>query len=141
MSPHSCRVLAARYAHMDRIDEAQAIISRLRRITPDLVPSAVRCGASPNDPLIAGALIIDEIPPGASLPTLDQAEFVDIIRIIVYTSRQCSQADNSRRHAITVAGSARLMPPAGLFNFCAISRCRFTAEAAMRFEQQNCRLR
>ena len=38
--PHSYRVLAACYVHMGRLDEARAIIARLRRITPRLVPSA-----------------------------------------------------------------------------------------------------
>ena len=38
--PHSYRVLAACYVHMGRRDEARAIIARLRRITPRLVPSA-----------------------------------------------------------------------------------------------------
>jgi adenylate cyclase len=38
--PHSYRVLAACYVHMRRLDEARAIIARLRSITPRLVPSA-----------------------------------------------------------------------------------------------------
>jgi adenylate cyclase len=37
--PHSYRVLAACYAHMGRLDEARAIVSQLRTITPQLVPS------------------------------------------------------------------------------------------------------
>jgi hypothetical protein len=40
--PHSYRVLAACYAHMRRLDEARAIIARLRSITPRLVPSAAQ---------------------------------------------------------------------------------------------------
>jgi adenylate cyclase len=40
--PHSYRVLAACYVHMGRLDEARAIIARLRRITPRLVPSAAQ---------------------------------------------------------------------------------------------------
>jgi len=38
--PHSDRVLAACYAHLGRLDEARAVIARLRSITPRLVPSA-----------------------------------------------------------------------------------------------------
>ena len=34
------RVLAACYAHWGRLDEARAVIARLRSITPRLVPSA-----------------------------------------------------------------------------------------------------
>ena len=37
--PQSYRVLAACYAHMGRLDEARAIIARLRAITPLVVPS------------------------------------------------------------------------------------------------------
>src|ERR1700758_3000890 len=40
--PHSYRVLAACYAHMGRLDEARAIIARLRGLTPHLVPSAAQ---------------------------------------------------------------------------------------------------
>ena len=40
--PHSYRVLAACYVHMGRLDEARAIIARLRSITPRLVPSAAQ---------------------------------------------------------------------------------------------------
>jgi adenylate cyclase len=40
--PHSYRVLAACYVHMAKRDEARAIISRLREITPHLVPSAAQ---------------------------------------------------------------------------------------------------
>jgi adenylate cyclase len=40
--PHSYRVLAACYAHMGRLDEARAIIARLRGITSHLVPSAAQ---------------------------------------------------------------------------------------------------
>jgi TolB-like protein len=40
--PHSYRVLAACYAQMGRLDEARAIIARLRGITPRLVPSAAQ---------------------------------------------------------------------------------------------------
>jgi len=46
--PHSYRVLAACYAHMGRLDEARAIVGRLRVITPDLVPSAAQL-RSPAD--------------------------------------------------------------------------------------------
>ena len=40
--PHSYRVLAACYAQMGRLDEARAIIGRLRAITPHLVPSGAQ---------------------------------------------------------------------------------------------------
>jgi TolB-like protein/class 3 adenylate cyclase len=40
--PHSYRVLAACYVHMGRLDEARAIIARLRTITPHPVPSAAQ---------------------------------------------------------------------------------------------------
>jgi len=38
-SPLSYRTLAASYAHLGRLDEARAIIARLRTITPQIVPS------------------------------------------------------------------------------------------------------
>ena len=37
--PDSYRILAACYAHMGRLDEARAIVARLRTITPLVVPS------------------------------------------------------------------------------------------------------
>src|SRR5260370_28883253 len=37
--PPSYRFLAACYAHMGHLDEARAIIARLRAITPQVVPS------------------------------------------------------------------------------------------------------
>jgi len=40
--PHSYRLLAACYAHMGRLNDARAIIARLRVITPQLVPSAAQ---------------------------------------------------------------------------------------------------
>jgi TolB-like protein/class 3 adenylate cyclase len=40
--PHSYRLLAACCAHMGRLDDARAIIARLRVITPQLVPSAAQ---------------------------------------------------------------------------------------------------
>ena len=46
--PHSYRVLAACYFHMGRLNEAHAIIARLRSITPRLVPSAAQL-RSPAD--------------------------------------------------------------------------------------------
>jgi adenylate cyclase len=39
--PHSYRVLAACYAHMGRLDEAQAIVARLRAITPVVLPNVL----------------------------------------------------------------------------------------------------
>jgi pentatricopeptide repeat protein len=38
-SPISYRILASCYAHMGRLDEARAIVARLRAITPLVVPS------------------------------------------------------------------------------------------------------
>ena len=38
-SPAAYRALAACYAHMGRLDEARAIVARLRAITPQVVPS------------------------------------------------------------------------------------------------------
>ena len=38
-SPPSYRFLAACYAHMGRLDEARAIVARLRAITPQVMPS------------------------------------------------------------------------------------------------------
>ena len=38
--PDPYRSLAACYAHMGRLDEARAIVARLRAITPLVVPSA-----------------------------------------------------------------------------------------------------
>ena len=38
-SPTPYRFLAACYAHMGRLDEARAIVARLRAITPLVVPS------------------------------------------------------------------------------------------------------
>ena len=46
--PHSYRVLAACYAHMGRLDDARAIVARLRAITPQIVPSAAQL-RSPAD--------------------------------------------------------------------------------------------
>ena len=37
--PNSYRFLASCYAHMGRLDEARAIVARLRAITPLVVPS------------------------------------------------------------------------------------------------------
>jgi tetratricopeptide (TPR) repeat protein len=37
--PSSYRFLAACYAHMGRLDEARAIVARLRAVTPQVVPS------------------------------------------------------------------------------------------------------
>ena len=46
--PSSYRVLAACYAHMGRLDEARAIVARLRAITP-LVVWPVLCWRNPED--------------------------------------------------------------------------------------------
>jgi adenylate cyclase len=40
--PHSYRILAACYVHMGQLEEARAIIARLRGITAHLVPSAAQ---------------------------------------------------------------------------------------------------
>jgi hypothetical protein len=39
--PPSYRALAACYAHMGRLDEARAVVARLRAITPQIVPSVL----------------------------------------------------------------------------------------------------
>ena len=46
--PHSNRLLAACYAHMGRLDEARAVVTRLRAITSQIVPSAAQL-RSPAD--------------------------------------------------------------------------------------------
>ena len=46
--PSSYRFLAACYAHMGRLDEARAIVARLRAITPLLVSSDLPC-RNPED--------------------------------------------------------------------------------------------
>ena len=46
--PTSYRFLAACYAHMGRLDEARAIVARLRAITPLVVPSDLPC-RNPED--------------------------------------------------------------------------------------------
>ena len=59
-SPAAYRILAACYAHMGRLDEARAIVARLRAITPLVVPTrsalpqprgprAVPVGPAPGD--------------------------------------------------------------------------------------------
>ena len=47
-SPASYRFLAACYAHMGRLDEARAIVARLRAITPQVMPSDLPC-RNPED--------------------------------------------------------------------------------------------
>ena len=54
--PHSYRVLAACYIHMGRLDEARALISRLRKITPHLLPSAAQLRRSPDRELFLSGL-------------------------------------------------------------------------------------
>ena len=46
--PQPYRFLASCYAHMGRLDEARAIVARLRAITPQIVPSAAQL-RSPTD--------------------------------------------------------------------------------------------
>jgi TolB-like protein/class 3 adenylate cyclase len=40
--PHPYRILAACYAHLGRLDDARAVVAKLRLITPGLVPSAAQ---------------------------------------------------------------------------------------------------
>jgi len=47
--PYSYRFLAACYAHMGRLDEARAIVARLRAITPLVVPSDLSVLRNPED--------------------------------------------------------------------------------------------
>jgi TolB-like protein/class 3 adenylate cyclase len=47
-SPLSYRYLAASYAHMGRLDEAQAIVARLRAITPLVVPRELAFRSNPQ---------------------------------------------------------------------------------------------
>src|SRR6516225_5586535 len=54
--PHSYRVLAACYAHMGRLDEARAIVARLRAITPQIVPSAAQLRNSADRELFLSGL-------------------------------------------------------------------------------------
>ncbi|HEY1430552.1 MAG TPA: adenylate/guanylate cyclase domain-containing protein [Stellaceae bacterium] len=54
--PHSYRVLAACYVHMGRLDEARAIIARLRSITPHMVPSAVQLRSAADRELFLSGL-------------------------------------------------------------------------------------
>src|SRR5207247_2508949 len=39
--PGPYRLLAACYAHMDRLDEARAIVARLRTMSPQVMPSVL----------------------------------------------------------------------------------------------------
>jgi len=49
--PSSYRLLAACYANTGRLDEARAIVIRLRAVTPLVVPQIQGCrGASPATP-------------------------------------------------------------------------------------------
>jgi TolB-like protein/class 3 adenylate cyclase len=56
--PHSYRVLAACYAHMGRLEEARAIIARLRDITAHLVPSAAQLRRAADRELFLSGLRI-----------------------------------------------------------------------------------
>jgi len=47
--PYSYRSLAACYAYMGRLDEARAIVARLRAITPLVVPSDLSALRNPED--------------------------------------------------------------------------------------------
>ena len=46
--PHSYRVLAACYAHMGRLDDARAIVAKLRAITSQVVPNSVALPRNPE---------------------------------------------------------------------------------------------
>jgi adenylate cyclase len=62
--PHPYRFLAACYAHMGRLDEARAIVAKLRAITPQVVPSYL-AWRNPEDRelLLSGLrLAMDEAP-------------------------------------------------------------------------------
>jgi TolB-like protein/class 3 adenylate cyclase len=62
--PHSYRVLAACYAQMGRLDEARAIIARLRSITPRLVPSAAQLRSPADRELFLSGLRVAVGEPG-----------------------------------------------------------------------------
>jgi adenylate cyclase len=57
--PGPYRILAACYAHMGRLDEAHAIVARLRAITPQVVPGAQSTWGKPEDRelLLSGLLL------------------------------------------------------------------------------------
>ena len=54
--PNAYRYLAACYAHMGRLDEARAIVERLRAITPVLVPSITPFRSSEHRELFLSGL-------------------------------------------------------------------------------------
>jgi len=54
--PHSFRVLAACYAQLGRLDEAHAIIARLRAITPEIVPTAMHLRRAEDRELFVSGL-------------------------------------------------------------------------------------
>jgi len=56
--PHPYRLLAASYVHLGRLDEARAIIARLRAITPQLVPKAAQLRNPADRELFLSALRI-----------------------------------------------------------------------------------
>src|SRR5262249_40671122 len=60
--PGSYRTLAACYAHMGRLDEARAIVAKLRAITPLVVPSDLpwRSPAARHPPLFARLWVAGE---------------------------------------------------------------------------------
>jgi TolB-like protein/class 3 adenylate cyclase len=62
--PHSYRVLAACYAHMGRLEEARAIIERLRGITSHLLPSAAQLRRPVDRELFLSGLRIAAGEPG-----------------------------------------------------------------------------
>jgi adenylate cyclase len=54
-NPRAYRFLAASYAHMGRLDEARAIVARLRAITPQVVPSVLPwCNLEDRELLLSG---------------------------------------------------------------------------------------
>jgi TolB-like protein len=54
--PPSYRCLAACYAHMGQLDEARAIVARLRAVTPVVVPSATRLRNAEHRELLLSGL-------------------------------------------------------------------------------------
>jgi tetratricopeptide (TPR) repeat protein len=54
--PAPYRALAACYAHMGRLDEARAIVTRLRAITPQVMPSGLRWGRPEDRELLLSGL-------------------------------------------------------------------------------------
>jgi pentatricopeptide repeat protein len=52
--PGGYRALASCYAHMGRLDEARAIVERLRQITPNVIPSSLPWTAEYRELFLSG---------------------------------------------------------------------------------------